>query len=152
MCPLECWAQCSLFFKKMKNKKFARFYYHRYFVKNINKISSAPSSSPTEVMLKQAFSEMDRDNDGRVTEDEFVSATLGHEKVATLLTMKIVNCLVQPWKIYNSKRKSTTYLCQNNLKEKPHLLMKVDWVNTTYLNLSNFEVLLHVFSQSGSVW
>ena len=80
----------------MKNKKFARFYYHRYFVKNINKISSAPSSSPTEVMLKQAFSEMDRDNDGRVTEDEFVSATLGHEKVATLLTMKIVNCLVQP--------------------------------------------------------
>ena len=44
---------------------------------------------------------MDRDNDGRVTEDEFVSATLGHEKVATLLTMKIVNCLVQPWKIYN---------------------------------------------------
>ena len=37
-----------------------------------------------------------RDNDGRVTEDEFVSATLAHEKVATLLTMKIVNVLVQP--------------------------------------------------------
>ena len=60
------------------------------------KVSSAPSSFTTDVMLKQAFSEMDRDNDGRVTEDEFVSATLGHEKVATLLTMKIVNCLVQP--------------------------------------------------------
>ena len=67
----------------------------------VNKIGSGPSSFTTEVMLKQAFSEMDRDNDGRVTEDEFVSATLGHEKVATLLTMKIVNCLVQPWKIYN---------------------------------------------------
>jgi len=49
-----------------------------------------------KAITKQAFSEMDRDNDGRVTEDEFVSATLGHEKVATLLTMKIVNCLVQP--------------------------------------------------------
>ena len=61
---------------------------------------------------------MDRDNDGRVTEDEFVSATLGHEKVATLLTMKIVNCLVQPWKTYNLKR-IHAYLYQNNFEENP---------------------------------
>ena len=49
-----------------------------------------------KALTKQAFSEMDRDNDGKVTEDEFVSATLAHEKVATLLTMKIINILVPP--------------------------------------------------------
>ena len=44
-------------------------------------------------LVDQAFSEMDKDNDGKVTEDEFVAAALAHEKVATLLTMKIVNVL-----------------------------------------------------------
>lgn len=46
-------------------------------------------------IVTQAFNEMDKDHDGKVSEDEFVAATLAHEKVATLLTMKIVN-VIQP--------------------------------------------------------
>jgi Ca2+-binding EF-hand superfamily protein len=53
--------------------------------------------SPTELesisekdIVGQAFNEMDKDHDGKVTEDEFVAATLAHEKMASMLTLKIV--------------------------------------------------------------
>ena len=42
-------------------------------------------------LVDQAFNEMDRDGDGKVSEEEFVRATLAHEKVSTLLALKIVN-------------------------------------------------------------
>ena len=59
-------------------------------------LESISENNLVKTITKQAFSEMDRDNDGKVTEDEFVAATLAHEKVAKLLTMKIINCLIQP--------------------------------------------------------
>ena len=59
-------------------------------------LESISENNLVKTITKQAFSEMDRDNDGKVTEDEFVAATLAHEKVAKLLTMKVINCLIQP--------------------------------------------------------
>ena len=70
----------------------------KQFVKDIqallspSEIQRLQSIDESEI-TNQAFSEMDRDGDGKVTEEEFVRATLNHEKVATLLTMKIVNVL-----------------------------------------------------------
>ena len=42
------------------------------------------------MIAENAFSEMDVNHDGKVTEDEFVIAVLKHQKTALMLTMKIV--------------------------------------------------------------
>lgn len=64
------------------------------FVKDIQCLfSQTELETIHENMAAQAFSEMDKNHDGKVTEDEFVTATLAHEKVATMLTMKILNVL-----------------------------------------------------------
>ena len=37
-----------------------------------------------------AFREMDANNDGRVSESEFIQAIMSHEKVASMLALKVV--------------------------------------------------------------
>ena len=44
-----------------------------------------------ETIIKSTFAEMDRDRDGRITEEEFVSACLRHSTFSDLLTSQIVN-------------------------------------------------------------
>ena len=41
-------------------------------------------------IIESAFREMDANNDGRVSEEEFVSAIMSHEKVASMLALKVV--------------------------------------------------------------
>ena len=43
-----------------------------------------------ENIFKSAFGEMDRDGDGRITEEEFVSACLRHSRFSDLLTGQII--------------------------------------------------------------
>ena len=65
------------------------------FVKDITVLLS-PSELETiqeEDGINVAFSEMDKNNDGKVSEDEFVSAILAKEKIATMLALKIVDIL-----------------------------------------------------------
>ena len=40
---------------------------------------------------KKAFAEMDKNEDGKVTEEEFISACLGQEEISRLLALKIID-------------------------------------------------------------
>lgn len=74
-------------------KKFVKDIQRLLSPSDLARLESIDESHPVQDIVTQAFNEMDKDHDGKVTEDEFVAATLKHEKVATLLTMKIVNVL-----------------------------------------------------------
>ena len=41
-----------------------------------------------------AFAEMDLDKDGSVTKEEFVRACMNHEKISTLMAMKIIDIFI----------------------------------------------------------
>lgn len=41
-------------------------------------------------MSEDAFREMDRNSDGKVTEEEFLAAVMSQQNLASLLTLKIV--------------------------------------------------------------
>lgn len=43
-----------------------------------------------KALTENAMREMDADNDGRISEEEFVKAVLNQQKVAKLLTLKVV--------------------------------------------------------------
>jgi len=47
-----------------------------------------------EVLAKTAFDEMDADHDGKIDEDEFVSACLNRRKASASIAIKIVNLFV----------------------------------------------------------
>ena len=46
-------------------------------------------------LTEDAFREMDKNSDGRVSEEEFLRAVMAHEKVATLLALKVVQVRLQ---------------------------------------------------------
>ena len=48
------------------------------------------SKSDMKQMTADAMKEMDTNCDGKIDEDEFVRAIMSHEKVASMLTLKIV--------------------------------------------------------------
>ena len=52
---------------------------------------SDPNQASKELIAKTAFSEMDQDNDGLVSMDEFVRAVLGQEQFSKMLTMNIMS-------------------------------------------------------------
>ena len=47
-----------------------------------------------ESLAMEAFKEMDTNTDGKVTEEEFVRACLGHETISTMLALKIVDVFI----------------------------------------------------------
>ncbi|QQP42313.1 Neuronal calcium sensor 2, partial [Caligus rogercresseyi] len=47
-----------------------------------------------EAMAKGVFKEMDKDDDGTITEEEFTKAIMSEEKLSTALTLKIVDVFV----------------------------------------------------------
>ena len=60
-------------------------------VKDIHHLLQNEGSAMNEKALTEnAFKEMDANKDGRVSEEEFVRAIMSHEKVASLLALKIV--------------------------------------------------------------
>ena len=50
-----------------------------------------PTQASKDLIAKTAFSEMDQDKDGLVSQDEFVRAVLGQEQFSKMLTMNIMS-------------------------------------------------------------
>ena len=45
-------------------------------------------------LVKSVFSEMDEDRDGLITPEEFVEACLAQKKISTMLTLRIIDIIV----------------------------------------------------------
>merc|ERR1711962_912260 len=48
-----------------------------------------------DMIAKSAFAEMDKDEDGKITTEEFVSACLGQEQFSKMLALKIIDIFVE---------------------------------------------------------
>ncbi|XP_023348583.1 uncharacterized protein LOC111717318, partial [Eurytemora carolleeae] len=48
-----------------------------------------------DFITKSAFAEMDQDEDGKISKDEFVNACLGQEKFSKMLALKVVDIFVE---------------------------------------------------------
>merc|ERR1712055_876904 len=48
-----------------------------------------------DMIAKSAFAEMDKDEDGKITMQEFVAACLGQEKFSKMLALKIIDIFVE---------------------------------------------------------
>ena len=53
-----------------------------------------PDIASKEKIAKTAFAEMDKDNDGKITEDEFVQSCLGQQQISKMLALKVIDILV----------------------------------------------------------
>jgi len=47
-----------------------------------------------DVLVNSAFSEMDENNDGQITQDEFIEACMRQKKFSTMLTLRIIDIFV----------------------------------------------------------
>ena len=45
-------------------------------------------------MADEAFTEMDVDKDGKVTKEEFIKACLAHEKISSMMALKIIDIFI----------------------------------------------------------
>ena len=70
-------------------------------------------SIPEDQLAEKAFKEMDADQDGHITEEEFIQAALKDNKVCKMLALKVVN-LISPWK--NKIHFKTVLYISNNPK------------------------------------
>ena len=53
-----------------------------------------PNIAAKNMIAKTAFAEMDKDKDGEVSKEEFVSACMGQEEISKMLALKIVDIFV----------------------------------------------------------
>ena len=63
-------------------------------VKDLHKLLKDQTDDSEENFAKIAFTEMDNNGDGKVDEEEFISACLTRRKASTSLTLKIVGIFV----------------------------------------------------------
>ena len=54
-----------------------------------------PNVAAKEFIAKTAFAEMDEDQDGKVTQKEFVKACLDRDEFSKMLTLKIIDIFVE---------------------------------------------------------
>ena len=47
-----------------------------------------------EILVQSAFSEMDEDGDGEISQEEFIKACLSQKKFSTMLTLKIIDIFI----------------------------------------------------------
>ena len=59
--------------------------------KKIEKISQASK----ELITTTAFAEMDKDEDGKVTTEEFIAACMSQEEFSKMLALKIINIFIE---------------------------------------------------------
>jgi len=53
-----------------------------------------PELADTETLANKAFKEMDIDDDGKVTQDEFVRACLSQETISKMLALKVIDVFI----------------------------------------------------------
>jgi len=54
-----------------------------------------PNLAAKDLVAKTAFAEMDKDQDGKVTNAEFISACLGQEEFSKMLALKVIDIFVE---------------------------------------------------------
>ena len=54
-----------------------------------------PNIAAKDMIAKTAFAEMDKNKDGKVTKEEFVTACLGQQEISKMLALKIVDIFVE---------------------------------------------------------
>ena len=54
-----------------------------------------PNIAAKDMIAKTAFAEMDKNKDGKITKEEFVTACLGQEEISKMLALKIVDIFVE---------------------------------------------------------
>ena len=47
-----------------------------------------------EILVQSAFTEMDEDGDGEISQEEFIKACLSQKKFSTMLTLKIIDIFI----------------------------------------------------------
>lgn len=53
-----------------------------------------PDNSSEKALATKAFEEMDTNSDGSVSREEFIKACMSHERISTILTLKIINVFI----------------------------------------------------------
>jgi len=53
-----------------------------------------PTNATDKCLAELAFKEMDKDGDSKVTKEEFITACQAHEKISSMLALKIVDIFV----------------------------------------------------------
>ena len=54
-----------------------------------------PTIAAKDMIAKTAFAEMDKNKDGKVTKEEFVTACLGQQEISKMLALKVINIFVE---------------------------------------------------------
>merc|ERR1719153_2255768 len=54
-----------------------------------------PNIAAKDLIAKSAFAEMDKDEDGKVTTEEFITACLNQEEFSKMLTIKVLDIFVE---------------------------------------------------------
>ena len=54
-----------------------------------------PNVAAKDFIAKSAFAEMDKDEDGKVTMDEFIAACMSQEEFSKMLALKIINIFIE---------------------------------------------------------
>merc|ERR1711936_1307288 len=54
-----------------------------------------PNIAAKDLVAKSAFAEMDKDQDGKVTTAEFISACMGQEEFSKMLALKVIDIFVE---------------------------------------------------------
>ena len=54
-----------------------------------------PNVATKDTIAKTAFAEMDKNGDGQVTTDEFVSTCMGQAEISQLLALKVIEIFVE---------------------------------------------------------
>ena len=54
-----------------------------------------PNVAANNMIAKSAFAEMDKDEDGKVSLEEFQSACLGREEFSKMLAVKVIDIFVE---------------------------------------------------------
>ena len=62
---------------------------------NIVAINNNLDASIQDLLVEKAFIEMDINDDGKVTKEEFVGACLANKRFSRMLTLKLINIFVE---------------------------------------------------------
>ena len=67
--------------------------YHRCILKDMYGLlkTENPDLEAEKLLSKSAFTEMDKNEDGMITQEEFIKACLGQKEISRILALKIID-------------------------------------------------------------